>query len=157
MPQVMAGLRAAKMHDLWLLRYEEIDTRDDLGYWMLLCKWWAHADWNGTDLMVVEHDIVIHPDVPKQFDECDSDVCVFEYWIGGSYMYGLGCTRFRADLIRRKPDAMNQAGKLDSLGLPPGHWKRLDGQIWRTIGPPCVHTPPVRHLHEYPQREPGTY
>lgn len=143
----------AKMYDYWHLHYEPLDPRDDQAYWKLLKQYWAVCDWNVTDLMVVEHDIVIHPDVPKVFDHCPNPVCVFDYWIGGGYAYGLGCVRFRSSVIRDRPGAIETAGlrgRDDGLGV--GHWKRLDGYIWQTVGDPCRHTPPVRHLHDYPKR-----
>ena len=124
-------------------------------YWQVLGRWWENCGRTRRDLMVVEHDVVVHGDVLRSFDECPEPLCAFTYWLGGSYGYGLGCTRFRRELIRVHPDAVDRAGHLTTDGLPVvGHWKRMDTRMWQVLGPPHVHEPPVKHLHEYPMREP---
>ena len=52
---------------------------DDDGYWRELS-----ARWDGTrDLVVIEHDIVIHDRVIPQFAACPAPWCEFPYFYGG--------------------------------------------------------------------------
>ncbi len=124
-------------------------------YWECLRGQWETCAANRQDLMVVEHDVVIHGDAFAQFDACPEPMCVFTYWLGASYGYGLGCVRFRGSLVRMHRDAVDRAGRLTTDGLPVvGHWKRMDTRMWQALGRPHVHEPPVKHLHDYPMKEP---
>lgn len=145
--------------------------RDHTNYHARLSEMWKRCATEDHDLMVVEHDTVIHDDVFKQFAECPSTYCAFLYWIGASFSYGLGCTRFRAALIAGHPDLIDAAGVRwhkypDGIPIDNTHL-RLDTRIMDeardrnlvTIEPggaahPCLHDPPVTHLHEYPMKAP---
>lgn len=152
---VLDALGAAETHG-WHVDTSQVDSADQEAYWRLLRACWATSSSDGTDLMVVEHDIVIHAAVFTGFALCTSPVCVFGYWLGASYGYGLGCVRFRNTLIASQPDALDRVGEIVDDGLPfRRHWKRLDTRMWRVLGIPCYHEPPVRHLHVYPIAEPG--
>lgn len=163
---VVEPLDAARIYN-WSLVVEPLGPEVD-AYRHKLHELWTLCARAKTDLMVVEHDVVVHHDVFEAFDECANDYCVFPYWLGASYGYGLGCTRFRAALIMEHPDLIAVAGQRSNDGLPVAdHWKRMDTRIRdeareRGLLPtlvhgepsPCVHEPPVRHLHTYPMAEP---
>lgn len=136
----------------------EIDAANDWGYCLLLDKLWRKAARRHDDLIVVEHDILIGDDTLDRFARCDRGWCAAPYWIANQYRTALGCTRFRAHLIRSNPDLILEAAKLPSGGMPEGHWKRMDVRIrqrleqdgWRE----CDRHPRVTHLHRYPQMAP---
>lgn len=138
----------------WRLKVEALGLGVD-DYWKSLTGHWRDCALTKRDLMLVEHDVVIHDQVFDSFDKCPLPVCAFSYWLGGSYDVGLGCTRFRASLIHMHPGAVSDAGRYIDDGLPTvGHWKRMDTRMWHVLGPPHVHEPPVKHLHRYPYEEP---
>ena len=72
---------------------------EEFAYYEILNNAWTISAMAKVDLLVIEGDVVIHDTVFDQFDDCPNDYCTFCYWIGASYGYGLGCTRFRAKLI----------------------------------------------------------
>ena len=151
--EVVGALAGAEGYG-WRLRVVPLGFGTD-AYWRSLCGWWGACAKGRQDLMLVEHDVVVHDDVFAQFDECPEPACVFTYWLGNGYGYGLGCARFRGSLIRLHADAPERAGRLITDGLPVvGHWKRMDTRMWQALGPPHVHEPPVKHLHDYPLKEP---
>ena len=88
------------------------------------------------------------------FAECKSPACAFVYWNGSGYVPGLGCTRFRAELLAEHPSLMSEAAELDDDLMIAGHWRRMDTRIYRKLEAlgirPCIHVPPVTHLHSYP-------
>jgi hypothetical protein len=132
----------------------------DFTYGRVLCDEWAR----GKDFGNVEMDIKVHDDVFKQFDECDCWWGGFPYAINAdasSQAIGLGCVRFRRELLIAHPDVMERACKITYAGAPPpGHWIRLDGrvlEVLESLSPPvrcCVHKPPVEHLHDYESPNP---
>lgn len=63
-------------------------------YWEAIAARWGR----GEDLLVVEHDIVLHGDVIRQFEACPNVWCTFPYWKDGWLDQALGCTRFRAEV-----------------------------------------------------------
>ena len=83
-----------------------------------------------SDLLVIEGDIVIHNKVLEGFEECPNTYCVHVFWVGASYKYGLGCTRFRAGLIANHPDLVRVAAHRTNDGVPiVGFWGRMDTRI----------------------------
>ena len=83
------------------------------------------ARWPRHDLLVVEGDVVVHDTVLDQFDDCPNDYCRFRYWVGATYEYGLGCTRFRAALIAANLD-LSTGQPTGSTGFP----SRARGSGW---------------------------
>ncbi len=88
---------------------ELVNMAGDLfNYWNALTERWTGEQ----DLVVIEQDIVISPDVIPTFESCEHDWCSFSY---ESMHFGsspptmvrtagaLGCTKFSADLQRRFP------------------------------------------------------
>lgn len=154
-------------HFYWEATIQEIGPEHH-AYADKLNELWTLCLMAKTDLMVIEGDVVIHDQVFGSFAACDNDYCVFTYWIGASYGYGLGCTRFRTRLIQENPDLIRKAGQRTNDGLPiADHFKRMDTRIrdeardrgllkLNDVGDPspCVHWAPVKHLHVYPMPEP---
>ena len=77
-------------------------------YWEAFCDIWAE----GTDFAIIEHDVVIHADVVRQFAECPEPWCTFGYdnichpQCQEAWANQLGCTRFRAEVMAKCPDAL---------------------------------------------------
>jgi hypothetical protein len=141
------------------LEIVEIDKSNNQDYWAHLHQAWQFCYQNDQDFINVEHDVVTHPEVWQAFEHCPSLACAFAIWVGGSYAPGLGAVRFRAALIKEFPQLVFDAGQLIDDLLPARDWRRMDTRIWRTLKSqadikPCIHVPPVKHLHLYPQPDP---
>ena len=88
-------------------------------YCAALCKWWETAVVEGTDLAIVEHDVVCRPDIIETFVNCPEPWCSFTYadiccqdengWSPcmEAWRNMIGCTRFRAELIADVPNAVS--------------------------------------------------
>lgn len=130
-------------------RYVMLDQSDS-AYADLLCQLWKQKE----TFAIIEQDIVINHYVPRKWAQCSDWWCGFPYQVNaaGPPIVCLGCTKFGAQLLAREPDAMEEAVMIDD-GLPPRHWQRLDGRIGKVLAQrdyrALVHTPPVRHLHDY--------
>ena len=123
--------------------YEVLVTpvHGDQGYWQLLRDLWH----DGEEIINIEQDIVIHPDVIPTMAACG------HRWCGYTYAFGLeapcaepfmGCTHFSAELMAEQPDAMER--------IRERHWHKLDQFVKRSLGlEQAVHVPSVAHLHEY--------
>jgi hypothetical protein len=126
-------------------------------YWHALRGAWSACE----DFAIVEHDIELRADELERFDFCAELWCAHSYEVyagdiatayGGPY--GLGCVRFRKELLEAWPDAVDDAGELN---LHPVHPQRsyavMDStltQILRArVGEPHLHTPAVIHHHHY--------
>lgn len=142
-------------------------------------RYWEEitARWNGhADLAIVEHDIVIHYGVMQSFESCPSPWCVYPYMVLGAELdFGLGCTRFRKELMAAvSPAAIQEVPGCCIRCTPPGGgtaeaapgcWAHLDCKISWTLDPVlgaergwdapvpgpryerCIHRPAVRHLN----------
>src|ERR1035438_8742777 len=77
-------------------------------YWEVLRDIWA----KGEDFVVIEHDVVCHPDVLAQFDACPEPWCAFGYSnmcheeCREAWRNQLGATRFRAEGMAKCPAAL---------------------------------------------------
>lgn len=127
-------------------------------FWLLSSVWAA-----GDAFVIVEHDVVAGPGVLGSFAQCPEPWCAFSYEVfagdlasvyGGAY--GLGCTRFSAELLAAEPDAVEAAGELELDGT--GTWpKRSYGVMDSTLTNVLrrrgydahQHHPNVEHLHAY--------
>jgi hypothetical protein len=65
-----------------------------------LTSYWdaLSARWGTDDLMIVEHDIVLHDQVVEQFEACPNVWCTFPYWHDEWLDEALGCTRLRLSI-----------------------------------------------------------
>jgi hypothetical protein len=99
--------------------FEMVDVSgSDTAYYELLCQLWA----DGKSFCLVEHDIVVTLGTIESMDGCGHEWCVSKYpYLRGTY-WGLGCTRFRAPLLKRFPDLMDEVGEYDAPGHGKGHW-----------------------------------
>lgn len=134
-------------------------SSSEAAYFSLLKSEWELCNLLGQDLMVVEHDVVIHDTVVEGFLDCPEPWCAYPYRMGENVIPALGCTRFRHELIWWTQDMwpkvalFGQAGNYDDgVGvIPPKHWGRLDVRIDAVLMPlglrPHVHQPPVGHLN----------
>jgi hypothetical protein len=124
-------------------------SRSFTAYWETIASVWGLAD-----LMLVEHDIVLHPGVVAGFDACPEPWCLHPYRGSGGWLdRNLGCTRFRRELqLAVSPDQIQEAPGCcwECGGTIPGCWRHIDGKIDAALTmrgyEPCVHQPPVEHL-----------
>lgn len=129
-------------------------------YWGALRDIWA----KGGDFAIVEHDVVVGPDVLAQFATCPEPWCVFGYdpichpECQEAWRNQLGCTRFRAEIMAACPDA------LSSIPKSRRNWQnvcdeiagdKIGGVDQPTLRPRSLraagfthhwHFPPVRHI-----------
>ena len=121
--------------------FEMVDVSgSDTAYYELLCQLWA----DGKSFCLVEHDIVVTLGTIESMDGCGHEWCVSKYpYLRGTY-WGLGCTRFRAPLLKRFPDLMDEVGEYDAPGHGPGHWCTLDMAVTAALRARRLEWP---HLH----------
>lgn len=127
-------------------------------YFDLLKKLWADR----VDFAIVEHDVEVFSGVLDRFAECDHLWCSHSYEVyagdvatayGGAW--ALGCTRFRAELMERFPDAVERAGEMNIHAVhPPRSYQVMDSTLTHWLkGPYRVnvhqHLPNVTHHHRY--------
>jgi hypothetical protein len=127
----------------------EISPADMSAYWRLLAAAWREPG----ELVVVEHDIGIGPEVVPGFAACPEPYCGHPYNAAGSLLACLGCTRFSAALKAAEPDLLEVVGEVTGDGLPARDWRRLDvrisDELKRRGCAVHVHEPAVEHFHEY--------
>lgn len=112
--------------------------------------------WNlGTQLIVIEQDILPGPEMLSGLLWCQRPWCAHEYYCGTENLaYGLGFCRFSAGIQAARPSLGEQAGK-DHRGRPgTRHWIGLNERVislMQHFGHDVhIHQPQVTHLHEYP-------
>jgi hypothetical protein len=128
----------------------QLPADDPTAYHHLLAGAWAR----GGDLLIVEHDMVVHADVLPQFEDCPEIWCGFEYLVDTCPVVALGCTRFRAELLTAEPDLFESVGLISDDGFPHAkHFLRLDArmdaELRRRGHAAHKHLPRVQHLHVY--------
>ncbi len=130
----------------------EIDPADMSAYWRLLAEAWGDPG----ELIVIEHDIGVGPDVIPGFAACSQPYCTHAYPIDGHIAACLGCTRFSAALKAAEPDLLVEVGEDGSAGLPARDWRRLDVRILDALRKRGYaqhrHLPDVLHYHKYAER-----
>lgn len=116
-------------------------------YWELLSGLWR----TGATFAVIEQDIVVNKDTIPNFARCKNLWCCAPYPYLGSPTYaGLGCTRFRSELMKAHPDLMDDV----ALHVYPGHcarhWCTLDAaiqrELWARKRHACLAHTPVGHI-----------
>jgi hypothetical protein len=131
--------------------WEPVDvSARDTAYTLLLQDLWS-AD---ETFAIVEHDIVIRPDTLDEFEDCDHPWCAFTYRFRATHIAGLGCTRFRTNLLAAYPDAVAKTWAEATEVHPYGHWCNLDDRLTRALtaagATRHLHQPPVGHLNPMP-------
>lgn len=107
--------------------WEPVDVSgSDEDYWELLYDLWAARQ----DFCIVEHDIIIAPGILAEFESCPELWCVspYPYMHGGEYA-GLGCVRFRAEVMNVMPRLMDDVATRTNTKHPSKHWCTLDAWI----------------------------
>jgi hypothetical protein len=93
--------------------------------------------WGSDDLMVVEHDIMIHDEVLRQFEECPNVWCTFPYWKNEWFDNALGCTRFRLEVQQEispqeiQEESWGSCWECNPHATLPTHDELLDLTKWR--------------------------
>ena len=115
----------------------------DEAYWTVLRVYWNMLA-GRQDLILIEQDIVVHPEVIPTMSACGHRWCGYRYNFGGENPTDypmLGCTHFSASLMAERPEAIEQAR---------GGWHQLDQRIKAALGfDQEIHEPPVYHRHRY--------
>lgn len=129
----------------------KVDPADMSAYWRELAKAWREPG----DLIVIEQDIGIGPEVIPGFAACKEPWCGHAYRIGRQLLVCLGCTRFTAKLKEAEPDLLDVVGEIGGDGLPAKDWRRIDVRLLDTLRKRGYrqhwHEPPVLHYHKYGQ------
>jgi hypothetical protein len=126
-------------------------------YWELLRGLWDE----GNTFAIVEHDIGVTRDQLFALEDCGRPWCAFSYEVyagdlaaayGGPY--GLGCTRFRYEILQKIPGAVEEAGTYDQHPVhPPRSYAVMDSTLTRVLRShghePHQHFPNVVHRHVY--------
>ncbi len=121
----------------------------DEDYWSLLAGLWA----DGESFCIVEHDVVVEPDVFVELEACPSDWCGFPVpYFRGSYA-GLACAKFGDELIARNPRAVVRAGEMSNARHPRKHWCTLDHFLQREVLAQrnevrCIHPRVLGHIRD---------
>lgn len=104
-------------------------------YWYLVRELWAA----GEDFTLIEHDVVVDPEVTLQgFESCPMDWCSCPYpyqMMPSGYYFGMGCTRYRAALLKRQPCPLVYDPEWkgwDKLHKP-RHWCRIDSLMKESL------------------------
>ena len=130
--------------------YVNVSDGDD-AYWELLDEAWQV----GEDFAIVEQDIVVAPDTLASFEGCPQPWCAatYPYLTSDSYR-GLGCVRFRAELISALPGLIDELALVDYPNHGPKHWCTLDAALQRLLGlhhyHVCADHGRVGHLSHWP-------
>lgn len=155
--QTLASIAGEGAYESWLskvtVRAVEINRMDDQGYWHLLDDTWRECGEIREDLIVVEHDILVNPSTLYIMASHIAPWCAAPYKLAYGYDTGLGCTKFSGRLMADFPSLVAEAGRIPVLGMPDGHWKRLDTRLRCALMPittECRHHHTVEHTHEYP-------
>jgi hypothetical protein len=120
-------------------------------WWNAFRKIWG----TGDDLVTIDHDVVLVPEVEESFENCPEPWCVFTYGYGEEQLlcHSMGCTRFRKEiqgpmrcadqdnLTWNNYDAVVRITMIEDQGLPHPH----------------VHFPPLKHLHPGVPMPPDPY
>jgi hypothetical protein len=141
---------------------------EDYGYGRLLRSFWQKCGETHQDLCIIEQDVLVfrakhdgETDTIETFLSCPELWCAHSYRIfwgdlaetyGGPF--GLGCVRFRSQLMAAEPGLLMEAlRRPEHHKFPAGHWMGLDSavtSILKAKGYPWhQHRPAVRHVHEY--------
>lgn len=125
-------------------------SASDTAYTLLLQELWEQ----GETFAIVEHDIVIRPDTLDAFEDCDQPWCSYTYPFRDTHIAGLGCTRFRAELLAAHPDAVAKTWRETTAVHPAGNWCNLDQRLTNALvaagATRHLHGPPVGHLNPMP-------
>lgn len=83
-------------------------SSSDTAYHEALSNIWER----GENFATLEHDIICRPDIVQAFEECPEPWCIYGYAdmchdaCREAWANALGCTRFRAELMAKVPDAL---------------------------------------------------
>lgn len=127
----------------------------DTAYSELVCDLWAA----GESFAIVEHDIVVRPDVLEAFATDPAPFIAYPYcWITNVGV-ALGCNRFSGEFVQAYPTAAAKAANV-SGAYGRGHWREFDYFLIRLIleerygQVPKIGLPPVEHLNPEKQLAP---
>ena len=95
----------------------------DYAYFELVAQLWREQQ----DFGIVEHDIKVGSDTLSGMETCVELWCAAPYpYLNGTYA-GLGCARFRSQLMVEIPELMDEVALMGNDDHPPRHWCVVDG------------------------------
>lgn len=131
---------------------------DVTAYWQLVTQLWADQE----SFLLIEHDIEITAQAIRQARHCDCWWSVTPYTGPGigpaeprTLLGALGCTRFRAPLLKAFPTLMGVVGDVDDAtgGIIKRDYRRLDTRMLGALRDrgyePHLHWPTVKHHRLY--------
>jgi hypothetical protein len=124
-------------------------SKSDEHYWRLFDKLWKA----GEEFVNIEQDIVVSPTILDELENCPAEWCSVAYpYLNGQYP-GLGCVRFRAALLQRRPNAVIEAGEWSNAAHKPKHWCAVDHSLTLALNrageTKHVHYEGVDHLGDH--------
>lgn len=101
--------------DPWGPEYVDVSSSPQ-AYWSAVRDRWTGE----RDLVIIEHDVVVHDQVMPEFAQCDRLWCTFPYPCaqGGQFETGAGCARYSKYLQRFIP-----ASEIEEKAV---HWVYCD-------------------------------
>lgn len=114
--------------------------RSNESYWELLDELWATK----REFVIVEQDIVVRPSTIGGFRVCDRLWCCAKYpYLDGMFM-GLGCCRFKTELMVDWPDVLDEVAEYHDSNHSRKHWCVVDHALSMALAARGVH-PCDRH------------
>lgn len=151
----VAAMLAAHAPDAELV---DLSYDPHLGYWQEIAKRWTGEE----DLMIVEHDVLIHGGTVESFQSCREPWCLYGYRIFRTQVrctMGLGCVRFTAECQQQtSPAEIAEAFSTCPTCHGAGCWYHLDSRIAEvllSVGLKPHDHGDVYHLHDYSRDEFG--
>lgn len=131
-------------------RFVEVDPADPHHYARIFASWWNR----GSDLVILEQDMVPHFGWMLEFQSCPKPFCTHYYDCNAlEKAYGLGCARFSAALQATVPSLGQQAAGTVGGRAPGTHWRALNERVIDLCrhfrAAPHIHPDDVEHLHDY--------
>jgi hypothetical protein len=99
----------------------------DSDYFDLLERWWKSNVWN---LIVVEHDIIVKPELIQELLDCPRAWCPCLYPFEQHWLFGLGCTKFTKEIRQATPWLFDEIATMTGgRHHPAKHWCALDAHM----------------------------
>ena len=120
---------------------------DDTTYFRILRQAWDR----GESFINVEHDIVPRETSLDYLGRCPADWCAAPYpYLDRPRQFGLGCVKFSANLMARRPVMFDAISSWRNDQHPPQHWCTLDSWIYQYLisrgEKRCEDHSPVDHI-----------
>lgn len=147
-PRTREALQSFSLQNPCTVEYVDV-SRIDTAYSELVCDLWRQ----GESFAIVEHDIVVRPDVLEAFVTDTAPFIAYPYAWTTNIGPALGCDRWSSDFLAAYPTAAEEAANVQGA-YGRGHWREFDYWLIRLIleerygQVPKLGLPPVEHLND---------